>query len=82
MKECPGCKTFFSESDANDNGRFHDEIMKELLRRQKTSDLCLGCLMEEWATELGEAELQHPHRTYAKPEDDRQQQTIPHPRIL
>ena len=82
MKECPKCKVAFSESNTDDKRRFHDEIMKELLKRQKTSDLCLDCLMEDWVAKLGEAQLKQRHRETAGPVDDRQQQTVQHPQIL
>jgi hypothetical protein len=57
MRQCPECNALFIESNTDEYQRYHDEVVTELLRRQRTSDLCLDCIMEVWAAELGEARL-------------------------
>ncbi len=57
MKRCPKCRLAFEVHILGDNRRCPDEIMRELLRLQETSDLCLDCLLEDWVAKIGAAKL-------------------------
>jgi hypothetical protein len=57
MKTCPQCKSSFAAPVSDNIAAHDDEIMQELIERQKTSDLCLDCLLEEWVAETGKAQL-------------------------
>ncbi len=57
MKRCPACQLPFEERVLGYNRHYPDAVMQELFRRQEKSDLCLDCLLEEWAAELSEAQL-------------------------
>ena len=81
MKQCPNCELSFDKSSLEKPQHFPDEIMKELFRRQQDSDLCLDCLLEEWAAEIGEAQLKHSPAPAASA-DSRPKQATPLPRIL
>ena len=53
MKQCPQCRFTFNELESHPIPGQTDEIMQELIEQQKTSDLCLDCLLEKKLIELG-----------------------------
>lgn len=65
MRNCPNCRIPFNENEMNDKRRYSDEVMQELYRLKKTSELCLDCIMEKWAAEIGKARLDNKNLAYS-----------------